>query len=166
MLQRRIWWTFLLVLGVGVAVSIRIVFLGDAVQSVNRVFIAEKLPLSQQIGELRGAIADEERLLYEYYSYTATREDFLTQRKMNSRRLDNIVEELEKDIGSRVQATELRSRLAELDMLSDELSATLGSKEVNWDLARAILAQVKPKVRQIEETLAAMSSTNRQAVDR
>ena len=165
MLQRRIWWTFLLVLGVGVAVSIRIVFLGDAVQSVNRVFIAEKLPLSQQIGELRGAIADEERLLYEYYSYTATREDFLTQRKMNSRRLDNIVEELEKDIGSRVQATELRSRLAELDMLSDELSATLGSKEVNWDLARAILAQVKPKVRQIEETLAAMSSTNRQAVD-
>jgi diguanylate cyclase (GGDEF)-like protein len=166
MLQRRIWWTFLLILGVGVAVSIRIVLLGDSVQAVNRVFIAEKLPLSQRIGELRGVIADEERLLYEYYSYTATREDFQTQRKMNSRRLDNIVEALEKDMGSRVQATELRSRLAELDLLSDELSATLGSETVNWDLARAVLAQVKPKVRQIEVTLATMSSSNRQAVDR
>jgi diguanylate cyclase (GGDEF)-like protein len=166
MLQRRIWWTFLLILGVGVAVSIRIVLLGDSVQAVNRVFIAEKLPLSQRIGELRGVIADEERLLYEYYSYTATREDFQTQRKMNSRRLDNIVEALEKDMGSRVQATELRSRLAELDLLSNELSATLGSETVNWDLARAVLAQVKPKVRQIEVTLATMSSSNRQAVDR
>ena len=73
MLQRRIWWAFLLVLAVGVAVSVRIIALGDSVQSVNRMFIAEKLPLSQRIGELRGVIADEERLLYEYYSYTATR---------------------------------------------------------------------------------------------
>jgi diguanylate cyclase (GGDEF)-like protein len=166
MLQRRIWWSFLLVLGVGIAVSIRIVFLGDSVQAVNRMFIAEKLPLSQRIGELRGVIADEERLLYEYYSYTATREDFQSQRKSNFRRLGNIVEDLEKDMGSREQVAKLRSRLADLDMLSDELANTLGSKTVNWDLARAILAQVKPKVRQIEETLATMSSANRQAVDR
>ena len=165
MLQRRIWWIFLIILGVGIAVSARIVSLGDSVEAVNRMFIAEKLPLSQRIGDLRGAIADEERLLYEYYSYTATREVFLAQRKLNAQRLDNIVEQLEKDTDSRKQVIELRSHLAELDQLSDELSATLGSKSVNWDFARAILAQVKPKVRQIEETLATMSSSNRQAVD-
>jgi diguanylate cyclase (GGDEF)-like protein len=61
--------------------------------------------------------------------------------------------------------SELRTRLAGLDELSDELSSTLSSKVVNWDLARAILAQVKPKVRQIESTLAAMSASNQQAVD-
>jgi len=66
--------------------------------------------------------------------------------------------------------SELRTRLTELDQLSDELSATLASKElapekVNWDFARAILAQVKPKVRQIEKTLANMSLSNQQAVD-
>jgi diguanylate cyclase (GGDEF)-like protein len=165
MFHRRIWWAFLLVVAVGVAVSARIVTLGDSVQAVNRMFIAEKLPLSQRIGELRGAIADEERLLYEYYSYTATRETFQTQRKLNARRLDAIVEQLERDMGSREQATELRSRLAELNDLADELSVTLGKKNVNWDLARAILAQVKPKVRQIEATLATLSSANRQAVD-
>jgi diguanylate cyclase (GGDEF)-like protein len=165
MLQRRIWWLFLLVLGVGIAVSIRIVFLGDSVQAVNRMFIAEKLPLSQRIGDLRGVIADEERLLYEYYSYTATRDDFQAQRKLNAQRLDSIVEQLEEDTDSREQVTELRSQLAELDQLSDELSSALGSKSVNWDFARAILAQVKPKVRQIEGTLATMSSVNRQAVD-
>jgi diguanylate cyclase (GGDEF)-like protein len=165
MLQRRIWWLFLLVLGVGIAVSIRIVFLGDSVQAVNRMFIAEKLPLSQRIGDLRGVIADEERLLYEYYSYTATRDDFQAQRKLNAQRLDSIVEQLEEDTDSREQVTELRSQLAELNQLSDELSSALGSKSVNWDFARAILAQVKPKVRQIEGTLATMSSVNRQAVD-
>ena len=92
MLQRRIWWAFLLVLAVGVAVSVRIVSLGDSVQAVNRLFIAEKLPLSQRIGELRSVIADEERLLYEYYSYTANRDTFQTQRTQNQARLDNIVE--------------------------------------------------------------------------
>ncbi|MGB9094284.1 MAG: bifunctional diguanylate cyclase/phosphodiesterase, partial [Gallionella sp.] len=66
---------------------------------------------------------------------------------------------------TREQVSELRTRLAALDELSDELSNTLSSKVVNWDLARAILAQVKPKVRQIESTLAAMSASNRQAVD-
>ncbi|HUW76736.1 MAG TPA: hypothetical protein VMV70_08640, partial [Gallionella sp.] len=166
MLQRRIWWAFLLVLTVGVAVSVRIVTLGDSVQEVNRMFIAEKLPLSQQIGELRGVIADEERLLYEYYSYTATRETFKAQRALNAARLDSIVAQLDKDSESREQIKELRTRLAALDGLSDELSATLSSKVVNWDLARAILAQVKPKVRQIENTLAAMSMANRQAVDK
>jgi EAL domain-containing protein (putative c-di-GMP-specific phosphodiesterase class I)/GGDEF domain-containing protein len=166
MFHRRIWWAFLLVVAVGVAVSARIVSLGDSVQAVNRMFIAEKLPLSQRIGELRGAIADEERLLYEYYSYTATRETFQTQSKLNAQRLDAIVEQLERDTGSREQATELRLRLAELNELSNELSVTLGNKTVNWDLARAILAQVKPKVRQIEATLATMSAANRQAVDR
>jgi EAL domain-containing protein (putative c-di-GMP-specific phosphodiesterase class I)/GGDEF domain-containing protein/PAS domain-containing protein len=166
MLQRRIWWAFLLVLAVGVAVSVRIVTLGDSVQSVNRMFIAEKLPLSQRIGELHGVIADEERLLYEYYSYTATRDTFNAQRTLNKARLDSIVEQLEKDMGSREQAVELRTQLTALDELSDELSATLSSKVVNWDLARAILAQVKPRVRRIEKTLAAMSSANRQAVDK
>ncbi|MGA8863271.1 MAG: bifunctional diguanylate cyclase/phosphodiesterase [Gallionella sp.] len=166
MLQRRIWWAFLLVLAVGIAVSVRIVTLGDSVQAVNRMFIAEKLPLSQRIGELRGVIADEERLLYEYYSYTATRDTFKVQRALNTARLDGIVAQLDKDPDSRDQVNELRTRLAALDELSDELSATLSSKTVNWDLARAILAQVKPEVRQIENTLAAMSAANRQAVDK
>ncbi|MCG6932888.1 MAG: bifunctional diguanylate cyclase/phosphodiesterase [Gallionella sp.] len=165
MLQRRIWWVFLLVLAVGVAVSVRIITLGDSVQAVNRMFIAEKLPLSQRIGELRGVIADEERLLYEYYSYTATRDAFQTQRALNRARLDAIVDQLEKDVDSREQVRELRTRLIALDELSDELSKTLSSKVVNWDLARAILAQVKPKVRQIESTLAAMSAANQRAVD-
>ena len=165
MLQRRIWWAFLLVLTVGVAVSARIVSLGDSVQAVNRVFISEKLPLSQRIGELRGAIADEERLLYEYYSYTATRDAFQAQRTLNIARLDNIVAQLEKDTNSRDQVAELRSHLAELDQLSDALSVTLANQEVNWDFARAILAQVKPKVRQIEKTLASMTSANQQEVD-
>ncbi len=166
MLQRRIWWAFLLLLAVGVAVSVRIVTLGDSVQAVNRMFISEKLPLSQRIGELRGVIADEERLLYEYYSYTATRDAFQTQRTLNNARLGSIVEQLEKDMGSREQVVELRTQLTALDGLSDELSATLSSKVVNRDMARAILAQVKPRVRQIEKTLAAMSSANRQAVDK
>ena len=165
MLQRRIWWAFLLVLAVGIAVSARIVFLGDSVQAVNRIFISEKLPLSQRIGELRGVIADEERILYEYYSYTATKESFQAQRVLNDERLAKIVDALEKDSGAHEQIAELRTRLVELAQLSDALSATLGSAEVDWDKARALLARIKPQVRQIEQTLAAMSSANQQAVD-
>ena len=164
MLQRRIWWVFLLVLAIGIGVSARIVFLGDSVQAVNRMFIAEKLPLSQRIGELRGAIADGERLLYEYYSYTATRESFQAQRILNDQRLAKIVAELEKDTGSHEQVVELRTRLGELGQLSDELSTTLASNEVDWDKARALLAQIKPEVRQIERLLAIMTSSNQQAV--
>ena len=166
MLQRRLWWAFLFVLAVGIAVSARIVTLGDSVQAVNTMFIAEKLPLSQRIGELRGAIADEERLLYEYYSFTATRQAFLAQRDVNKAQLDQIVGQLEKDAGSRTQVAQLRIQLAELWQLSEALSVTLANSEPNWDVARAILAQIKPQVRQIEKTLATMTLANQQAVDR
>ena len=165
MLQRRLWWAFLFVLAVGILVSARIVSLGDSVQAVNHTFIAEKLPLSQRIGELHGAIADEERLLYEYYSYTATMSAFQEQRAQIHANLDLIVAQLEKDADSRGQVAELHTGITEFDSLSDDLSATLARKEVNWDLARAILAQVKPKVREIEKTLTAMTSSNQRAVD-
>ena len=164
MLQRKIWLAFLLVLMVGIAVSARIVYLGDSVRAVNHSFIAEKLPLSQRIGELRGVIADGERLLYEYYSFTATRDVFLAQRAENKQRLGKIVAMLEKDAGSRAEVAELRVHLVELWQLSEELSNTLGSAEVDWDKARAILAQIKPKVRQIETTLTTLSSANQKAV--
>jgi len=165
MLQRRIWWIFLFILAMGIAVSVRIVYLGDSVQAVNRTFISEKLPLSQRIGELRSAIADQERLLYEYYSYTATPEDFQLQRTKDQVRCSKIVGQLELDVESREQVTELRTRLGELDQLSDMLSDTLSSGVVNWDLARAVLGQVKPKVRQIEKILGEMTLANQQAVD-
>lgn len=166
MLQRRIWWAFLLVLTIGIAVSTRIAFLGDSVQAVNRMFIVEKLPISQRIGELRGVIADEERLLYEFYSYTATPSTFQIQRAQNQTHLNRIVEQFEQDMGSGAQVAELRKRLVELGQLADALSVTLTHNEVNWDLARAILAQVKPKVRQIELILTAISSANQKAVDK
>ncbi len=165
MLQRRIWLAFLLVLTVGIAVSARIVYLGDSVQAVNRMFIAEKLPLSQRIGELRGVIADEERLLYEYYSYTATRAAFLAQRGENQKRLDAVVAKLAEDSGSRAEVDELRAHLVELGKLSEELSATLAGNNVDWDKARATLAQIKPKVRQIEKTLGTITAANQQAVN-
>ncbi|MFI4939640.1 MAG: diguanylate cyclase domain-containing protein, partial [Burkholderiales bacterium] len=165
MLQRRIWWAFLLILAIGIAVSARIVTLGDSVQAVNRMFIAEKLPLSQRIGELRGVVADEERLLYEYYSFTATKESFQAQRALNDRHLGKLVDELEKDSGSHDQVLALRTRLAEMRKLSDALSVTLASDNVDWDQARVLLALVKPKVRQIEATLAAMTSANQRTVD-
>ena len=164
MLQRRIWWAFLLVLAVGVVLSVRIVSLGDSVQAVNRMFIAEKLPLSQRIGELRGAIADEERLLYEFYSYTTNRNAFLEQRALNTARLDHILDQLEEDMGSRDQIAGLRKEFTALDRLSDELANTLTAKEVDWDLARAILVRVKLQVREIEKTLAGMSMDNQRAV--
>lgn len=165
MFQRRIWWVFLLVLAIGIAVSTRIIFLGDSVQAVNKLFISEKLPLSQRIGELRGVIADEERVLYEYYSFTATRKSFQAQRILNNQRLEKIVEELERDSGSRVQVVQLRERLVELGHLSDGLSTTLSSATVDWDQARALLAKIKPEVRQIEQILSVMSMSNQQAVN-
>ena len=164
MLQRRIWWVFLVVLAVGCAVSTQIVILGDSVRAVNEKFINEKLPLSQHIGDLRAAIADEERLLYEYYSFTATRDAFLARRVENQQRSDDLVEQLEKDAGASRHVAGLRMQLEELAQLSTDLSFALGSEEVNWDFARAVLAQVKPKVRNIEKTLAIITSTNQKEV--
>lgn len=164
MLQRKILTAYIFVLLVGIAVAFRIVDLGGSVQAVNHTFIAEKLPLSQRIGELRGVIADEERLLYEYYSFTATRDVFLTQSAQNKGRLGEIVAKLEEDTSSRAEVAELRTRLSELEKLSGELSGTLSQNLVDWDKARALLAQIKPKVRQIEKALATITSANQQAV--
>ncbi len=164
-MQRKIWLAFLFILTIAIAVSSRIVYLGDSVQAVNHLFIAEKLPLSENIGKLRGAIADEERLLYEYYSYTATRDAFLIQHQKNKARLDEILSELEQDMNSRSEMTGLREQLDKLDSLSELLSGTLAEKVIDWDRARVILALIKPQVRQIEMKLAVISSSNQQLVN-
>jgi len=164
MLQRKIWLAFLFVLAIGIAVSARIVYLGDSVQSVSHLFLAEKLPLSQRIGELRLIVADEERLLYEYYSYTATREAFLTQRSQNMGRLENLIKKIEVGAVSSTEIAELRARLAGLGQLSDKLSSTLANAQIDWDAARTLLAQIKPQVRKVEITLANITEANQQAV--
>lgn len=164
MLQRKIWLAFLFILTVGIAVSTRIVYLGDSVQSISHLFLAEKLPLSQRIGELHLIVADEERLLYEYYSYTATREDFLKQRIQNMERLNLLIKQIEAASESSAKIAELRARLAGLGQLSDKLSSTLAFPRVDWDEARAILAQINPQVRQVEMTLATITEANQQAV--
>jgi EAL domain-containing protein (putative c-di-GMP-specific phosphodiesterase class I)/GGDEF domain-containing protein len=165
MLQRKIWLAFLLILLVGVAVSTRIVYLGDSVQAINHIFIAEKLPLSQRIGELRGVVADEERLLYEYYSFTASRADFLAQRAESKKRLGEIMAKLDEDASSHAEMVTLQAHLTELWQLSEVLSSTLASPVVDWDKARATLAQIKPKVRQVEKVLSIITSSNQRAVD-
>jgi len=171
MLQRKIWLVFIFVLMLGVAVSAHIVYLGGSVQNINRMFVAEKLPLSQRLGELRGVIANDERLLYEYYSYTATREDFQLQRAQNEKRLEGILAKLEgvalleDDNKSSFEVAQLRKKLMTFGKLSESLYSTLASSSVDWDKARAILAQVKPEVRQIEKTLAVISASNQQAVN-
>ncbi len=163
MFERRIWWAFLLVLAVGIAVSARIVTLGDSVQAVNHLFISEKLPLSQKLGELRGVIADEERILYEYYSYTLTRSAFHEQRQLNRRHWETILSGLG---GNVPQQQLLHTQLMDLEQLSDNLSEILGNENVNWDQARVFLALAKPKVRQIEATLASMTQANQLTVDK
>jgi len=166
MFQRRIWWAFLLVLAVGIAVSASIVVLGDKVQAINHIFISEKLPLSQQLGALRGVVADEERVLYEYYSFTASRDAFQTQRMLNKEHLAKILDELDMDQDSQGQIVELKKRLDELDQLSEKLYATLSSADIDWDGARVLLALIKPKVREIEATLSTITLANQKAVDK
>ena len=163
--QRRIWLAFLFVMAVGVAVSARIIYLGDSVQAVNHSFISEKLPLSQRIGELRGVIADEERSLYELYSFTTSKEVFQTQRKLDKQRLYALVDKLEADRSSNMYVPDLRKRLWEFDQLSDSLYSTLAVADVDWDKSRMLLASVKPKVRQIEAALGAITMANRMAVN-
>ncbi len=167
MRQSKIWLAFLLVLTVGITLSARIVYLGDSVQAVNHSFIAEKLPLSQRIGELRGVIANQEHLLYEYYSYTATRDAFLIQQAENKKQLLDIVSKLEADTSTRAVITQLRTQLMSFWQSSVQLSNTLAVSEQvrDWDKARDILAQIKPQVRQIENTLAVINSANQQAVN-
>jgi len=60
----------------------------------------------------------------------------------------------------------LQVRLGELWQLSEALSTTLAAEAIDWDVARAILAQIKPKVRSIEQILERVSDDNQRAVNR
>ncbi|TDK66016.1 putative bifunctional diguanylate cyclase/phosphodiesterase [Sapientia aquatica] len=166
MLQRRIWWAFVLVLAVGIGISVSIVILGDKVQAINRIFIAEKLPQSRSLGELRGAIGDQERVLYEYYSFTATKASFQSQLASNNQHLAKILAELDKDKSAAQQVQQLRVQLGALDDLSEKLATILGAADIDWDGARVILALVKLKVREIEGTLGNIATANQTAVDK
>ena len=148
MLQRRIWLAFLLVLAVGIAVSARIVTLGDSVQAVNRMFIAEKLPCP---------IASENCVAPSQTPNACSTNTIPTptskchsrhSAQQNDRHMADDRRRTGKGLG--VEGTGRRTahaRLVELGRLSDSLAATLASGQIDWDKARALLAQIKPKVR-------------------
>jgi EAL domain-containing protein (putative c-di-GMP-specific phosphodiesterase class I)/GGDEF domain-containing protein len=89
----------------------------------------------------------------------------LEQRAESKKRLGEILAKLDEDASSHAEMVTLQAHLTELWQLSEVLSSTLASPVVDWDKARATLAQIKPKVRQVEKVLSIITSSNQQAVD-
>lgn len=147
-LRTRILLMYLLVLGLGLAISSSIFISGRQVTEITNQLVEEKLPRLDSINDLYIAIIEHERLLYEYYA-TTDAEQFAPLLEQNGERISYDLEQIAIAFPDAEAIAQIRS---DEHMVSDytmQLDRMFRSAAVDWDKARELLGLVSAAGRRI-----------------
>lgn len=143
---------YLLILGLGVAISSTILVTGRQVSDATTTLIEEKLPRLQVINELYLAIIERERLLYEYYATTDS-EKILPLLTEIDQRFSAYFRQVEIDFPQSEHLDKIRYGDKMVRTLTEQLDANFQQQQVNWDSARNQLIELSNTGRKILPSL-------------
>lgn len=160
---------FLVVLLLGAGLSFYVYTNGRALIGISEPLMTKQLPTLQVISRLQLAIAALEPTLYEYYA-SVDREAYLKRYESNQNAIQEDMDRLAREYVSASRMLTIRSAVSEISDLANDLDATLGvygsDKEVDWDRARELLAQVSETGRQVKDRLNVEAASVHRAVSK
>ena len=139
---------YLLVLGLGMALSFSIFLSGRQVSEATSSLVEQKLPRLQVINELYIAIVEHERLLYEYYATTDS-DTILPQLQEMEGRFRAYFQQIELAFPNAPQLEEISYGDMRVRSLTQSLDENFKSERIDWDKAREQLVEVTAAGRQI-----------------
>lgn len=147
-LRTQILLVYLLVLGLGLAISSSIFISGRQVTEITNQLVEEKLPRLDSINDLYIAIIEHERLLYEYYATTDS-EQFEPLLRQNGERISYDLEQIAIAFPDTVEIEQIRSDEHMVSEYTMQLDQMFRSAAVDWDKARELLGLVSAAGRRI-----------------
>lgn len=132
----KIWLSVTLVLSIGLGISLTIQHMGKSVYASSETLLNIHMPRLALIKQLRAALNEHERLLYEYYA-TANRR--LIWPKVNQQKVifDESLNHISKSYTGHIM--DLPDIAVQLQTVSQSLDKNLGSSSIDWDQARTDL---------------------------
>jgi len=135
---------------------------GRALISGSDPLMTPELPILKIISRLQFEVAALEPIFYEHYA-SLDREAFLTHLRADQAAIDGDMNRLTHRFVSASRKLTIRSALDDISELADDLDETLGQggadKAVDWDRARALLADVSETRRQVNSRLNAEAAS-------
>lgn len=135
---------YALVFAIGVGLSVTL-YRDSAILNEDTVkYLDNGIAMYAGIAALRGHIATQESILYEYYATTGS-PVFKTRWEDNQRAIDDSWAVLSNQFGRYPRTDVVTQVIAEIRSLSGALERTLNDVPIDWDRAREILEQVTEK---------------------
>jgi hypothetical protein len=162
-ISKQILGFYFVLLAFGSALSAFVYIQGNSISSTTASLVEVDLPLLQNISKLRFAIFAQKPILYEYYANT----DRVTFQKRFSDSKDAIKAGLymiPRDDQGQPFLTQIEFQTAEISRLADQLDQTLTSKDIDWDKAREILADVSATEAKVTPLIDGFVSLNQKHV--
>lgn len=151
---KRIWLSFILILGVGISLSATIFFSGAKVTRVTQDLVRQQFPRLNQIKNLRQALAEQERLLYEYYA-TTERNVLWPQIQATEIQFHQSLDRLQ--LGLKLDTSRLPVLYSQIKNLQQQIDNNLAAGEIDWDLARSQLTKLTATGQQAQVILGEIS---------
>lgn len=143
---------YLLILGLGLAISITIFISGRQVTTATNTLLEEKLPRLQIINQLYLSIIERERLLYEYYATTDTAA-ILPKLQNIDESFSAYFQLIANAFPDSSDVRAIDSGDQEVRRLTQQLDNNFQQARVDWDGARAQLVALTQTGRQILPSL-------------
>lgn len=148
--SKRIWMSFILVLTVGISLTLVITLSGQKVSRVTSNLVEEQIPKLAQVEQLVSAVAEHERLLYEYYA-TTDRNALWAEVLETEKQFIHSFQTL--NLGGDNTALHLLKVFEQLQTSRHQIDTNLASANIDWDLSRDQLVQLTNQGKQAHISL-------------
>jgi diguanylate cyclase (GGDEF)-like protein len=135
----KIWLIFAIISVTAVGLAVTIADNGKKANQATQDLVSVQLPKFTMIKELRAAIAENELLIYEYYS-TTNREVIWPKIRNINNNIIGYIDLIVNRFGA--QINELSSLYSEIQNVSRTLDINLSKQPVDWDRARVELTRI------------------------
>lgn len=142
------------------SLAVTIVNNGKKASEATQNLVSVHVPKFALIKELRAAIAENERLLYEYYSTTDRKVIWPKVRDID-KKIKAYLELIDKSFGT--QITGLPSLYSEIKRMSASLDNNLSKQPVGWDQARIELTKITVLRQKTEVILIRLTKSSQEA---
>ncbi len=143
---------YLIVFGLGMALSWRIYTLGQNVMDTTAPLSREKLPLLKEISDLKLSVVRIEPALYEYYA-TTDRKAYLLRNQESEARIRQSWGRIRPSFANHSALSQFESCYGDIRRIAGDLDRILGAPSVDWDGARAALGKLSVESRRIDGIL-------------
>lgn len=134
---------FLFITIAGVALSYKIYYQGQQVDTNNTALLSEKLPVLHAVSEIEQALSEHERINYEFYA-TQDAQTFTRNQSQNQNLVDKQLSALALHSVDASVLSKIKDYIHQQRQLSEDLlfQLTRGTYPEQWDKSRALLSDM------------------------